>query len=481
MKKFHPPHLIKIISRVLLIESLFVLSCIPVALYYNESPIPFLLTILVLTIPALTGFLLTRQVSLHDLHLKEGFLAVTLSWIFLVAAGSLPYLISGEIPGFIDALFESVSGFTTTGSSILTDIESLSFSILFWRSLTHWIGGLGIILLVIFILLTLNVGGYRLFSMESSLKEKFHSKIRFMGRRLLLIYIILTALEILFLQVGGMNLFESVCHSFGTVATGGFSPKNDSLSGYSPYIQVVVTIFMVLSGINFSLYYFMALPSWKKVLRNEELKLYLALIAMSGIVVTFILIFQGSLAPAKAIRDAFFQVVSIITCTGFATTDYLIWPFGGVALILFLMLVGGSTGSTSGGIKIMRHLLVFKNIRRSFYSILQPRTVSVIRLNKKVVSPEANLKILTFIITYIGIVIVASLLLMAMGIEPATSLGSALTTMGGIGPGFGTVGPAFNFSHLPIAAKLVLILLMLIGRLEIFTILSIFTKSFWKV
>jgi trk system potassium uptake protein TrkH len=405
---------------------------------------------------------------------------VTSSWILIGIIGALPYIFSGAIPSFIDAFFESVSGFTTTGASILTDIEVLPKSILFWRSLTHWIGGIGIIVLVILIMPSMKMGGYHMFSLESSFHEKIKPRIRAVGYRLLWIYVGLTFLETLLLLAGGMNLFESLCHSFGTVATGGFSPKNSSIIDYSPYIQYVIMIFMLLAGTNFLVYYYALKGEFFKVRSNDEVKFYFSVVISIGLILTGVLFFRMDKPLELSFREAFFQIISIISCTGFASADYLLWPQYGWVLIFFAMFLGGCTGSTAGGIKMARHVILIKNIRNILIKSRSPNAVVTLKLNKNLISPETNNTILTFITLYIMIFFAGTFLMSLMGIDIKTASSSVATCMAGIGPGIGTVGPVSNFAHLPDAAKVLLPLLMIIGRLEIFTIIVLFSRSFWK-
>ncbi len=470
----------RLLSRVLLLSGIFLLSCIPVAIYYHENFYPFILSSV---ISLLTGIILYVSTSRNkdELKLKEAYLTVTLSWFLISLVGSLPYLLSKSIPNFTDALFESVSGFTTTGSSILTDIEALPKSILFWRSLTHWIGGLGIIVLVIVILPSLKIGSYHLFTSESSFREKIHPRMKAVGSRLLFIYLSLTFIQVTLMWLGGMNLYESFCHAFGTIATGGFSPKNTSIAGYSPYIQYVVMIFMFLSGTNFIIHYFLIKGKFRKIYQNDEFWFFLFWVLFSGFLVTTFLYLKTNIGFEQSFRDAFFQVISIITCTGYATADYLLWPTFLWIFIFALMFLGGSTGSTASGIKMARHLVLFKNTRDSFRRLLHPNMVSSIKLNGKVVNEENRRLILTFISWYLFVFAIGTFLLIFTGIDGKTAAGAAITTMGGIGPGIGTVGPASNFFHLPESGKTILIFLMLLGRLELYTILILFTPAYWKV
>lgn len=475
-----------VISRNLFIISASLLLTGIVAVIYHE---PVFSLIISSAIAALIGYVLFYFTATGEeeeeeddevIRNKEAYFSVTLSWLTIALFGSLPYILSGSIPHFIDAFFESVSGFTTTGSSILTDIEALPRSIIFWRSLTHWIGGIGIIVLFIIIIPSYHMGSYHLFTLESSLHEKIMPKIRSVGFRLLLIYLGLTFLEILFLLGGGMNLFESICHAFGTVATGGFSPKNTSIAGYSPYIQYVIMIFMLLAGTNFLMHYYIVKREFRKVKENDELKFFLITVLVLGLIVSSILIFHQSSDIEKSFRDGFFQVISIVTCTGFATADYLKWPSVAMIIIFFAMFLGGSTGSTAGGIKIARHIVLFKNIGRVFKQLAKPNAILSLKLNNKPVSDWHNLSILSFIFFYMFIFLIGFIILAIIGLDFETAAGSVATCMAGIGPGLGTVGPAGNFAHLPDAAKLLLTFLMIIGRLEIYTIIMLFTKEYWR-
>jgi trk system potassium uptake protein TrkH len=471
----------KVISRILFIIAASLLTCAWIAVIYDEKAFPFLITATISLAIAAVLFPLGRKINPEaTLQRKDAYITVTLSWFLISLTGSLPYLISGAIPSLTDAFFESVSGFTTTGSSILTDIEALPKSILFWRSLTHWIGGIGIIVLVILVMPSLQIGGYHLFSLESSLQEKIQPKIKSVGIRLLIIYIGLTAAETALLLLGNMSLYESVCHSFGTVATGGFSPKNTSIGGYSPYIQYVIMIFMVLAGTNFVIHYYLLKGEIKKIKRNEEFRFYLLLILGIGVTIASILILKMNKPVEEAFRESFFHVVSIITCTGFATTDYMLWPQIAWFIILLSMFLGGSTGSTAGGIKMARHLVVLKNIKRSFRQILRPNAIYRLTLNKQYINDETNNSILGFIVLYFMIFAVGSMSILLMGADVETSISSVATCMSGIGPGIGAVGPANNFAFLPDISKFILSFLMVVGRLEIYTVIELFTINFWR-
>ncbi len=480
MKLINPLIILRILSTILLIESISFLLCVPVALVYKEESYSFLWS------SVITGFIyaVLRLVSMNadtdKITSRDGYLAVTLSWLVFTVIGSLPYLISGTIPSFIDAFFESTSGFTTTGASILTDVEILPYSILFWRSLTHWIGGLGIIVLVIIILPSLKVSGYQLFSLESSMKEKIHPKTQAVGFRIMLIYLGLTFAEIILLWMGDMTLFDSVCHSFGTIATGGFSTKNNSLQFYSNYSQYVVMIFMFLAGTSQVVYYYLLKFNFRKVKQNEELWFYIFIALVAGAIATIILLASSTRTFEQAFREGYFQIISIMTCTGFASADYLFWPSAGLLLIFIMMFSGGSTGSTSGGIKMARHLIVLKNIKSVFIRLNHPKALASVKLNGRVVDESINITIISFVLLYIFLFIVGTAIVVITGVDPVTSASSVATCMAGIGPGLGTVGPMNNYAHMPEVSKVVLSLLMILGRLEILTAFALFSKSFWR-
>ncbi len=471
----------KVISFNLFIVGGSFLACIVVALIYAEDITPFVKSALITLGVAFVlwlGHHGNKQVE--ELNRRDAYLTVTISWLLLGFAGTLPYLFSKSIPDFTNALFESVSGFTTTGSSILMDIESLPKSILFWRSLTHWIGGIGIILLVVIILPSLKIGGYHLFTSESSLQDKIKPKIQQVGRRIFLIYINLTIAEIILLMLGKMPLFDSICHAFGTIATGGFSPKNTSIALYSPYIQYVIMIFMFLSGTNFIIHYYLLKRDISRVKENNEFFFYTITTFVIGGLVTAALYFQAHLPFETAFRDAFFQVISIITSTGFASADYLLWPQVAWVLILFSMFLGGSTGSTSGGIKMARYVIFTKTLRNYFWQITHPNAVVPIKINNKVVPHETIYMTLSFMVMYFMVFVVGTITLIILGLDAKTSGSAVATCMAGIGPGIGTVGPVSNFAHLPELGKAILVFIMILGRLEIFTVLVLFRKSFWK-
>lgn len=476
--------ILNILGKILLTLSVFMLTILPWIFFFEEEKI--LSGILVaIAIPLVTGAIIvfkTRSNEKPELRFRDGHLIVSSAWIVMGLAGSLPFYFTGAIPSFTDAVFESISGFTTTGSSILTDIESLPKSILFWRSLTHWIGGMGIIVLVIAILPALKVAGYQLLPMETSgiMPEKIKPRTTDIAKRLWGLYVLFTVALTALLMLGGVDFFDSLCHAFGTIATGGYSTKNTSVGFYSPYVQYVIMIFMLLSGINFALHYYLIRGKLAEIRKNTELKVFVLIVIITGLTVTGILYFTQNTSLENAFRDAFFQVISIITATGFATADYLQWIQPAWMIILALMFVGACVGSTGGGIKVVRHVVALKNIKLSFYRLLHPRAVKAIRVNGQAIPEETVNAVTSFIAIYLLIIFTGSLIMTITGLDIQSALGAMLATLGGIGPGIGTVGPASNFAHIHPLGKIFLSSIMIIGRLEIFTFFVIFSTGFWR-
>jgi len=481
-KRFHNQLLLHVFGLILLIEAAFMLSCVPVSLFTGGKHLEGMLWAALAT--GLTGalfFLSTNKKERPRPSVRDGFVAVSGSWLLISLFGTLPYLFTGSIPDFTDAWFETVSGFTTTGASIMTDIEIHSPEILFWRALTHWIGGIGIILMVIVVLPSLKAGGAYLLSAEASKIsfDEIHPRVMDIARRFGIIYLILTVSEIILLMLGGMPFFDSMCDSFATIATGGFATKNTSIAGYPVYIQYIIILFMFLSGINFTLHFLISQGQVKKVLKNEELRLYAKIILAFTILIAIVLYVNGT-PFHKSIRDSLFQVVSIITCTGFATSDYLLWPTMGWFLIFLAMFVGAMAGSTGGGIKVIRHLLVMRNISMQIKSFLHKHTLYRVKYMGAVVPDQQLRSVIAFFFWYLVIFAGSSLLMVLFGVDFLSSIGGVATSMGGIGPGLGTVGPASNYFHLPDPAKYLLSFDMIVGRLEIFSFLVLFSPAFWK-
>ena len=481
MRLFNPLLIIRIISTILLIETMAFLLCLPVVYIYKESYAPFLLSAGITFMISSIFSIISGNADKERFSSRDAYLVVTIAWFLFLSIGALPYIFSGTIPGFIDAFFESSSGFTTTGSTIIADVESLPFSILFWRSFTHWIGGLGIIVLVIIILPSLKITGYQLFTLESSLKEKIHPKTKAIGYRIMFIYIGLTLAEVILLSMGDMNLFDSICHSFGTIATGGFTTRNTSLLTYSSYSQYIVMIFMFFAGISQVVYYYIIKLNFVKVKQNEELWFYLIITLFAGAIATSVLIVDSSISLEPAFRAGFFNVISIITTTGFASADYIYWPGPGILLIFLLLFSGACTGSTTGSIKIARHLIVVKSIRSAFVKLIHPNAISNVRFSGKVVSEKTGISIISFVVLYLFIFLIGTILIVITGSDAVTASSSVAASLGNIGPGLGSLGPLSNYSGLPESAKLILSILMIIGRVEIIAILTLFTSAFWKL
>lgn len=483
MKNIHISIIIHIIGLCLIIESLFIFIDIPISIIFHDGTfIPLLESSVITFLLGIVFFLITKSGTYEKPSIKESFLIVTLSWLVISLFGTLPYILSNSITNFSDAFFETVSGFTTTGSSVITDIESIPKGILFWRSETHWIGGMGIIALVIFVLPSLKVSGNQLFSAEGSFfsVEKIRPRFTDVVKRLWAIYLILTVAETVLLILADMNWFDAICHSFATIATGGFSTQNTSIANYSATIQYIIILFMFLSGMNFILHYLFLHCRFKKAFKNEELKVYFLIVIITTLIIT-ICNFPIYKAFEKSFRNSLFQIVSIITATGFTTVDYEQWVPVAKLLLFFSMFIGACVGSTGGGIKIARHIIMIKSLKIQFIKSIHPNAIVPIRYNKKLVNEESITSISSFIMIYFLTFVIGSFIMMLTGLEPKSAFSSVITTLGGIGPGFGGVGPLNNFSGLTDFGKYYLSFNMVLGRLEIISVLSLFRRSFYKV
>ena len=469
-----------ILGSVLKFEAaLMLLPCLVAVIYRESSGFSFVITILLCLA---FGFLLShRRPSSTVFYMKEGFLSVSLSWILLSIFGALPFLISGEIPAVEDALFEAVSGFTTTGSSILTDVEALTHCILFWRSFTHWIGGMGIL---VFILAVLPMaGGHRMYLMKAESPgpsvEKLVPRVRETAMILYGIYTAMTLLQIILLVVGKMPVFDAFCISFGAAGTGGFGIKNDSMAGYAPHLQVIVTVFMILFGVNFNIYYLILCRKFRQAFRSEELKAYLGIIGASILIMTWnIRSFFPTLG--EALRHAAFQVGSIITTTGYATTDFDLWPQLSKTLLLILMFTGACAGSTGGGIKVSRLLIMAKTVKKEPFSFAHPRGIKKIKMDGHPVAHETVRAVNIFLIAYMLITAFSVLLISLDDYSFTTNFSAVAATLNNIGPGLDQVGPVENFHLFSPFSKCVLIFDMLAGRLELFPLLILFAPSTWR-
>ncbi|MFT5234311.1 MAG: trk system potassium uptake protein TrkH [Candidatus Krumholzibacteriia bacterium] len=419
-----------------------------------------------------------------DLRVREGFAVVTFGWVVVGLLGAMPYWLSGQIPSFTDAAFESISGFTTTGASILTDIESRSHGVLLWRALTHWLGGMGIVLLALAILPLLGIGGMQLFRAEvpGPVAERLTPRIQQTAKLLWAVYFFLTILEIVALLIAGMGPFDAVCHSFATMATGGFSNHNSSVGGYgSAAIEWVIIVFMFLAGANFSLHYLALTGRIKVYAKDEEFRFYCAIILVStGLIAATLLTLDFHPTAHESIRLALFNVVSILTTTGFGTADYLQWPPISHAILLILMAIGGCAGSTGGGIKVMRVFILLRHAKMELKKMLHPRAVYTLWFNDRALSPSLMTNVLGFFLLFMLVYVVGVVILTLGGRDLITSVGATAATLGNIGPGLGLVGPAENYSIMSDWEKWLLMSFMLIGRLEIFTVLVLFLPEAWR-
>lgn len=473
----------KIIGILLVMNAAFMLLCIPFTLMERDGDLRAILISAAIT-SGVGGLLMyaCRNRTSNELSKRDGFVIVTLGWVSMSAFGALPYIFSGAIPFYADAFFETISGYSTTGATILTDIEAVHKGILFWRSMTHWIGGMGIIVLTVAILPILGIGGMQLFVAESPgiSPDKLQPRIKETAKRLWLIYVGLTAVELVLLWACGMSFFDAINHAFATMATGGFSTKNASIAYYSPLIQYIIIVFMFIAGTNFTMIYFGLHGQFMKVLKNEEFRFYLGFTLTVSIIVGLVVYQLGLWSFEESIRNALFQVVSVITTTGFITADYTVWtPF--LTVVFFVLLfVGACAGSTAGGVKIVRHLLLVRNSLLDFKRQLHPSAIIPVRFNGRAVSSDIISNILAFIMIYISIFGLGSIALAITGLDFMTAMGATATCLGNVGPGIGTVGPVNNFAHVSIEGKWMLSFLMLVGRLELFTVLILFTPYFWR-
>ena len=429
-----------------------------------------------------TTLLLLRDAP--DLRVREGFAVVAFGWLCVGLLGAVPFWISGQIPSFTDAAFESISGFSTTGASILSDIEGCSHATLFWRALTHWLGGMGIVLLALAILPLLGVGGMQLYRAEvpGPVAERLTPRIRETAKRLWGVYVLLTVLETFALMIAGMNFFDAICHAFATMATGGFSTNNSSVGGYgNPAVEWIIIVFMLAAGTNFGLHYLALTGHFNGYRKDEEFRFYLIMIAGSTVFIGGSLLSAGFFPSFHdTIRHTIFQVVSIMTTTGFGTSDYLLWPPVAHAILLGLMAIGGCAGSTGGGIKVMRALILLKHAKLEMNKMLHPRGVFTLWFNDRALSPALITNVLGFFLLFMLVYIAGTVILTLGGRDLVTSVGATAATLGNIGPGLGLVGPSCNYSFLAGWEKWLLVLFMLIGRLEIFTVLVLFLPGAWR-
>lgn len=475
--------ILRILGILLFIEAAMFMVCMGVSLSFRESDyIYFIYSALINVAVGLLFCFLGRGAS-SIVTRRDGYCIVAFTWLLFTSFGMLPFYISGAIPSVADAFFETMSGFTTTGATILDDIESLSHGMLFWRSFTHCVGGLGIVFFTIAVLPIFGVGNQVLFSAEATgvTHDKIHPKISVMAKLLWTVYLILTVVVIVLLMLGGMGWFDAVCHSFGVTGTGGFSTKQDSIAHWnSPFIEYVVAIFMILSSVNFSLYFMCLKGRCRPLFKDDEVKWFLGSIFVLTGIITVSLIFYNHYGVEEAFRKALFQVATLHTSTGFATDDYSKWaPFTWI-LLVYAMLAGGCTGSTAGGIKNMRFLIVMRNIKNEFQRMMHPRAVLPVKVNGLTVSRSTISTVTTFVVFYLVCAFVAWVALMFLGLGLTEAFSTAVSSLGNAGLALGAYGPAYSWSSMPDAAKWIHSFLMLLGRLELFGILLMFAPGFWK-
>lgn len=475
----------KFMGRILTVEAVFMLPAVLIGLWDREYAVvgAFLLSIAIIAaVSGLLSFLCRGAKTIF--YAKEGLACVGLSWVAIGLLGCLPFFFSGAIPNFVDAFFESVSGFTTTGASIMPFVEGVSRAVLYWRSFTHWLGGMGVL---VFLLAISSAGGKESgFTMHLLRAEspgpsvgKLVPKMKKTAGILYLIYIALTVLDLIFLLCGGMGWFEAICTAFGTAGTGGFGVKNDSIAGYSSYIQTVCTVFMLLFGINFTCYYLILIRQVKSVFKDEELRMYLGIVAASILLITWNL--RGYYDTfGETLKHAAFQVATIVSTTGFASADFDVWPGLSKAVLFFLMMMGACAGSTAGGFKCGRALLVIKSTMRSVRQVVHPNKVQAVRVNNHPVDEKVLQNTNAYLAAYIMLFALSFLLISADGFSLTTNLSAVAACFNNIGPGFEVVGPTCNYANFSMFSKLILIIDMLAGRLEIFPILILFSSATWR-
>lgn len=476
----------RFIAQIILMEAIFLLPALGISLGYGErsAVYGFLLSIAIILALGIPMYLACRKTSLR-FGVREGMVCVSMTWLVMSLLGALPFYISGAIPKYVDAFFETASGFSTTGASILADVECLPKGILYWRSFTHWVGGMGVLVFALAFSSGEKGAGFtmHLLRAESPGPDvgKLVPKMKQTAKILYIIYFVMTVIDILFLLAGGLNLLDALCLGFGTAGTGGFGVRNDSFASYSPYIQDVTTVFMFLFGVNFSCYYLLLIGQFKNVFKDEELRLYIGLAVVCALLIgcnTFEASFAGDFG--EALRHAAFQVSSIITTTGYSTVDFDAWHAFSKGILLMLMLIGACAGSTGGGFKVARVLIVFKNLRRNIRQVANPRKVMAIRNNGKVTEEKVITNTNAYLAAYMIILVLATLVISLDGQTVETNISAVFACVNNIGPGLGAVGPVCNYSAYSDFSKGLLGVLMLIGRLEIFPFLILLTRSTWK-
>ena len=486
-RTFNTRMVFRTMGALLLIESVFMALALGVSLWYNEADSDiFLLSTVVTLLAGIIGLLVGRRAE-SRMGEREGYVIVAMVWVVFSAFGLLPYYLSGQVPSFTDAWFESMSGFTTTGATIIPDLEVITHGLLFWRSLTQWIGGMGIIVLSIAILPIFGLNGMQLYAAEVSglTYEKVSPRIADTAKMMWSIYVLLTITEVASLWLCGMDIFDAVCHSFSTIATGGFSTHNNSLEFYdSAAIHYTVTFFMFISGINFVLLIYLLRGKARNFFQDEELRWYSVAVAIFAVLLTLGLYIArpgwSGVEMERAFRDSLFTVVSSMTSTGYTISDYMYWPVVAWVVIFFLMLTGACAGSTAGGIKWVRLAIIMKNGIAEFQRRIHPNAIIPVKLNEKAVPQQTINNIMAFLIFYVFIIAVTVVIFSASGVNFDESIGAAVSAIGNVGISIGQFGPAGTYAEFPMVAKWVMSFVMLIGRLEIFTVLLLFTRILWK-
>lgn len=473
---------LKSLGILLICEAIAIIPSLAVSVIYNDKGLQaFAYTILLLIAVGLP--LMSLKPQSRSIYTRDGFAIVAFGWILVSLFGSLPFYFSGSIPSLIDGIFEAVSGFTTTGASILTEIESLPKGILFWRSFTHWMGGMGVLVLTLAILPSVGAGTLQIMKAESPGPNpgKLVPRMGKTAKILYSIYFVITVVQIILLVISGLPLFDACVHTFGTVGTGGFSNMNTSVGAYNNvFAEVIITVFMLVCGANFSLYYQVMKGNFKALFKDEEFRFYMGVVTASIILITINLYGSVFVSIGESLRHSSFQVASIITTTGYSSTDFDKWPIFSKLILFFLMFIGGCAGSTGGAIKNIRILLLIKTLKTELMQIIHPRAVYPVRFGGKAVDEKTLSEIKSFFFAYIFIFVAAVLVVSLNGFDIVTTLSSVAATLGNIGPGFAIIGPMGNFSTMSVLSKIVLSFSMLIGRLEIYPILLLTVPSFWK-
>lgn len=470
----------RVLGDILIVESLLMIPSLLIAIYTGGNDVYAFLITIILT--AIVGFIMRRNKHGKLINASDGLAIVAFGWVLASVFGALPLFLSGAT-NYLDAFFETVSGFTTTGATVISNVEALPQGILFWRSFTHWIGGMGILVFTIALIPALGIGGFQIFKAESPgpVAGKIAPRIKDTAKILYALYFGMTILEIIMLKLGGMNLFDSMVYTFGTVGTGGFGTKNNSIAFYdSTYIHLVIGTFMIMAGINFTIYYSIFKKKFKEAFLDEELRLYLSIIVVAFVAIGANLYLTNYGSLGLSFRDSYFQVGSIMTTTGYTTANFDLWPSFSKGILLLLMFIGGSAGSTAGGLKVIRILILIKLIRREISKIFHPRAIIPIKANDRIVPNDTVSSINSFVALYFVIFVISTLLVTLEGVNLESAASSVVATLSNIGPGLGFVGPTQNFGAFHNATKVLFTFLMLLGRLELFTIIALLAPKNWR-